>query len=226
MLVKVRLKRFLMMIVLLAVIAALAILMIDLYIDSKGSKYLSSLDEVPKADAIIVFGAYVFPDGTVCRMLADRLDYGYELYKAQKALRIIVSGDHSTTAYDEVNAMREYLQSKGVPREDIFMDHAGFSTYETLYRARDIFVVDKAILVSQEYHLVRALYIAEKLGLEAYGVASDPRAYPDMQYYRIREVGARCKAFMQAGIFKPEPTFLGDTIPIWKDGNLTDDGKS
>jgi len=211
---------------LLGILAVIIILLIDFYIEKTGNKYLMEPEDVPQVDAIIVLGAYVFPDGTVSEMLADRLDVGLKLYNANKSTRIVVSGDHGRKEYDEVNAMREYLQSKGVPREAIFMDHAGFDTYNSLYRARDIFQIKKAILVSQGYHLKRALYISRKLGIEGYGVPSDKYEYPGMKYYRIREVGARFKAFLQAGIFKPEPKYLGETIPIWKSGELTDDGKS
>ncbi|MEJ6952594.1 SanA/YdcF family protein [Natronospora cellulosivora (SeqCode)] len=203
-----------------------SIIVIDYYVSSIGSIHLYNIDEVPEVDAIIVFGAYVFPDGRVSTMLRDRLDYGYKLYQLKNSDRILVSGDNGQVGYDEVNGMREYLQAKGVPREHIFMDHAGFNSYDSLYRARDIFEIDKAILVSQEYHLERALYIADRLGIEAYGVASDPRTYTRMRYYRFREVGARFKAFLQAGILKPEPRYLGETIPIWNSGELTDNGKS
>jgi SanA protein len=196
------------------------------YVGNVGSKYLLAPKSVPQVDAIIVLGAYVFPNGQVSQMLADRLDYGYKLYQQKKAPKIIVSGDHGSTTYDEVNNMRKYLQAKGVPREDIFMDHAGFNTYDSMYRMRDIFTVKKAVIVSQEYHVVRAVYIAKKLGLEAYGVASDPQVYAGMKYYLLRELGSRTKAFMQASILKPKPKYLGDTIPIWKSGVLTDDGKS
>jgi len=221
-----RLRRLISWLLLLGILAVIIILLIDFYIEKTGNKYLMEPEDVPQVDAIIVLGAYVFPDGTVSEMLADRLDVGLKLYNANKSTRIVVSGDHGRKEYDEVNAMREYLQSKGVPREAIFMDHAGFDTYNSLYRARDIFQIKKAILVSQGYHLKRALYISRKLGIEGYGVPSDKYEYPGMKYYRIREVGARFKAFLQAGIFKPEPKYLGETIPIWKSGELTDDGKS
>ena len=211
---------------LFAVIATLFVVYIDYYVGSAGTRMEEDWEVIPEVDAIIVFGAYVFPDGTVSRMLKDRLDFGYKMYKLEKSDRIIVTGDNGQVNYDEVNAMRLYLESKGVPRENIFMDHAGFNTYDSLYRARDIFKVDKAILVSQAYHLKRAYYIATRLGLEAYNVPADTLAYPNMRYYRLREVGARVKAFLQAGVFKPEPKFLGDAIPIWKSGELTHDGKS
>jgi vancomycin permeability regulator SanA len=210
----------------IGILTAIMILAVDYYVSKTGQKYLYEYEEVPEADAIIVLGAYVFPDGRVSDMLADRLNYGYKLFDNNKSNRIIVSGDNGQVGYDEVNGMRQFLQSKGVPRENIFMDHAGFSTYDTLYRARDVFHVKKAIIVSQEYHLRRALYIAKKLGIEAYGVSSDTYIYPGMKYYRLMEVGARFKAFLQTEILKSKPKYLGDAIPIWKNGELTDDGKS
>ena len=219
------LKRCFIILAAFAIIMVASLFAIDHHVSSEGSKYLSTLDDVPKADAIVVLGAYVFPDGRVSDMLADRLNYGYKLYKLNKASKIVVSGDHGKLSYDEVNSMRKYLESKGVPRENIFMDHAGFNTYDSMYRLRDVFVVKKAVLVSQQYHVVRALYIARELGIEAYGVGADTYVYPGMKYYRAREVGSRLKAFIMAGIFKPSPKYLGDTIPIWKSGMLTDDDK-
>jgi len=195
------------------------------YVSDVGSKSIYSKSSVPKADAIIVLGAYVFPNGTVSEMLADRLDTGIELFKAGKAPKIVVSGDHGRNSYDEVNAMRKYLQDHGIKREVIFMDHAGFNTYDSIYRARDIFQIKKAIIVTQKFHLVRALYIARELKLEAYGVTSDNHVYPGIMMNNIREIGARLKAFLQAGIFKPKPTLLGNVIPITGDGSLTDDFK-
>lgn len=198
---------------------------INRHVINKGSGFVRDAQNVPEADAVIVLGAYVFPDGKLSDMLADRVKVGLELYRKGKAPKIIVSGDHGRVEYDEVNSMRKYLQDNGVKREDIFMDHAGFNTYDSLYRARDIFLVKKAIIVTQEFHLIRALYIADKLGLEAYGVKSDVRTYPGIAYNYTREVGSRTKAFLQAGIFRPKPKFLGDTIPMSGDGIMTDDGK-
>ena len=219
-------RKWILYILMLLFLGASSLLIIDYYVGKVASKYLLNIDNSPQADAIIVFGALVRSDGTVSDMLADRLNVGYKLYKAGKAPKIIVSGDHGSTAYDEVNGMRKYLQDKGVPREDIFMDHAGFDTYDSLYRARDVFLVKKAILVSQEFHVTRALYIGKRLGMEVAGVTSDLHIYPGMKYYRFREIGARLKAFAQADILKPKPKYLGEAIPIWKNGELTDDGKS
>lgn len=209
----------------LVVAGATAIWGIDIYVESTGKQMLVTKDTAPESDAIIVLGAYVQPDGQVSEMLRDRLEMGYALYAAGKAPKIIVSGDHGTQEYDEVNAMRAYLQEKGVPREDIFMDHAGFDTYDSLCRAKDVFLAQKVIVVSQEYHVLRALYIAKNIGLDASGVGADTYVYYGMPYYRMREYPARVKAFLQAQVFRPEPKFLGDPIPVWGDGIVTGDGK-
>jgi SanA protein len=184
------------------------------------------VEDVSKSDAVIVFGALVFQDGQPSDILLDRLNVALEVYRSGKSPKILVSGDHGRVQYDEVNSMRAYLQKQGVPRHAIFMDHAGFDTYNTLYRARDVFGVKSAILVTQRFHLVRALYIARDLGLDSRGIASDTMRYPGMEYYQFRELGARMKALWQASIWGSKPEFLGDTIPIEGDGVLTDDGKS
>ncbi|MCG1026152.1 MULTISPECIES: SanA/YdcF family protein [Dehalobacter] len=201
-----------------------SMLLINNYVEGVGTKYIGDMDHVPEADAILVLGAYVFPDGTASSMLADRLTVGYELYQHGKAPKILVSGDHGRTDYDEVNAMKRFLKEKGVPGQNIFMDHAGFSTYESLYRARDIFLVKRVIIVTQEYHLKRAVFVARSLGLEAYGVASDRHDYGQaMAYYQLRELLARNKDFLWAKMIKPKPTYLGDVIPVFGDGGATDD---
>jgi vancomycin permeability regulator SanA len=218
------LKYFLMLFLSLAVMAVAAVLLVNFYVVWSGGKYILAAEELPEADAILVLGAYVHPDGQTSSMLTDRLTVGYELYKQGKAPKILVSGDHGRKDYDEVNVMKNFLKQKGVPVEDIFMDHAGFSTYESVYRARDIFQVKKVIIVTQGYHLKRAVYTARALGLEAYGMPSDLHDYgPKMPIYQLREIAARNKDFLWAGILKPEPTFLGDVIPITGDGGATDD---
>ena len=133
-----------------------------------------------------------------------------------------MSGDHGQESYDEENAMKQYAIKNNVPSEDVFMDHAGFSTYESIYRAKEIFKADKIVIVTQEYHLYRALYIAEKLGIEAYGVASDLHKYGGQNARDVREVLARCKDFATS-IVKPKPTYLGEEIPIDGNGNGTND---
>ena len=133
-----------------------------------------------------------------------------------------MSGDHGTQEYDEVNVMKDFAIEKGVPSEDIFMDHAGFSTYESIYRAKEIFGVKKMIIVTQQYHLYRALYIAKQFEIEAYGVPSNPRKYSGQVFREIREVFARDKDWIQC-IVKPKPTYLGESIPVSGNGDITND---
>lgn len=222
--VKSKIKMTLVVFGILTVIIISSVLLIDRYVQRAGSKYILLPDAVPKADAILVPGAYVFPDGTVSLMLNDRLIEACELYKRGKAEKILVSGDHGRENYDEVNAMKDFLKDKNIPEKDVFMDHAGFNTYESIYRARDVFQVKAVIIVTQEYHLMRAVFIARELGLEAYGAASDRQDYGEvMSMYRLREIAARNKDFFNAKYLKPQPTFLGEVIPITGDGRLTDD---
>ena len=155
-------------------------------------------------------------------MLEDRQLDAISLYKDNICSKLIMSGDHSKSNYDEVNVMKDYAIKKGIESENIFMDHAGFSTYESIYRAKEIFGAKKIIIVTQKYHLYRALHIANKLGIEAYGVGSDPRQYTGATYRELREILARNKDFIKC-IFKPEPTYLGDTIPVSGNGDITND---
>lgn len=208
----------------LAVLGVGTVAGINAYVTgSVSDKILTPEDAVNiKADCIIVLGCQVRSDGTPSHMLSDRLDRAIALYKAGAAPKIIMSGDHGQTDYDEVNTMKQYAIDAGVPSEDIFMDHAGFSTYETVYRAKEIFGVKKAIIVTQQYHLYRALYIAECFDMECYGVSSDYRTYTGQFKREVREVLARCKDFLTT-IIKPEPTFLGETIPVSGNGDITND---
>lgn len=195
----------------------------NVYMISKVKDRIITHDEaldLEDVDCIIVLGCFVRPDGSPSNMLHDRLDYGCELYLDGAAPKILMSGDHGRSEYDEVNNMKDFALDRGIPSEDIFMDHAGFSTYDSMYRARDIFQCEKIIIVTQEYHLYRALYVAESLGLEAYGVASDPRKYVGQWTRDIREVAARTKDFFMVA-FDADPVVLGDAIPISGDGNLT-----
>ena len=209
----------------LAAVIIIAVFSIDYYVEQSARKYIVNPEELIKADAILVLGAYVFPDGTVSSMLRDRLSVAQELYERGKAHKIIVSGDHGQIDYDEVNAMKTFLKNGKIPARDIYMDHAGFSTYESVYRARDVFKAKRVIIVTQEYHLIRAVFIARQLGLDAYGVASDKHDYGEglMKAYRQREIAARNKDFFFAKFLQPKPTFLGEAIPAIGDGSVTDD---
>lgn len=209
----------------LAVLGAAVVFGINGYVVHFGEKYiLSPMDSLmlSDTDCILVLGCGVRDDGTPSHMLEDRLRRGVELYKAGAAPKIIMSGDHGRTNYDEVNTMKQYAIDAGVPSQDIFMDHAGFSTYESMYRAKDIFCAEKILIVSQEYHLHRAIYLARALGLEAYGVASDYRTYSGQLYRDVREILARDKDFFVA-IFQPDYPYDGETIPVFGNGDLTND---
>ena len=180
--------------------------------------------ELPEGgyDCIFILGCGVRADGTPTPMLYDRVSTGASLYEAGVAPKILVSGDHGTAEYDEVNTMKDLLVSMGVPEEDIFMDHAGFSTYESLYRAAYIFGVEKAVIVSQEFHLPRALYIAERRGIEAVGVSADLQAYAGVKYNYAREIPASVKDFFACD-FGVKPTYLGEKISLDQSGIVTAD---
>ena len=181
--------------------------------------------QLQDVDCILVLGCKVHSDGDPSAMLHDRLQMGVELYELGAAPKLLMSGDHGRTDYDEVDTMKHFAVDAGIDSEDVFMDHAGFSTYESMYRAIEIFQAKKIIIVTQEYHLYRAIYIAEQLGLEAYGVSADYRNYAGQTMRDFREVLARGKDF-GTSIFKPKPTYLGEAIPISGDGNLTNDESS
>lgn len=208
------------------IIITIIVLGINLYVRISTSKQIIKENDytaLSDVDCIIILGAGIWEDKP-SPILEDRLLEGIKLYQNSVSDKIIMSGDHGRREYDEVNIMKNYAIEKGIPSENIFMDHAGFSTYESIYRAKYIFEAKKVVIVTQEYHLYRALYIANQLGLEAYGVGADPRQYVGATYRELREILARDKDFIKC-IFKPEPTYLGDTIPVSGNGDITNDGK-
>ena len=208
----------------LAVLAALTVFITNLVVLLGTKDRIVPADAVPEfdADCILVLGCGVRDDGTPSHMLEDRLLYGIDLYKKGVADKLLMSGDHGREGYNEVGVMKDFAVAHGVPAEDIFMDHAGFSTYESLYRAKAIFEVERLVIVTQEYHLSRALHIADRFDLDAYGVGSDPRAYGGQWLRDAREVLARTKDCFTC-LFRPKPTYLGDPIPVSGNGNLTND---
>ena len=212
--------------IIIIIIIAIIVLGINLYVRISTNKQIikeNDYTELSDVDCIIILGAGIWEDKP-SPMLEDRLLEGIKLYQNSVSDKIIMSGDHGRREYDEVNIMKNYAIEKGIPSENIFMDHAGFSTYESIYRAKDIFEAKKVVIVTQKYHLYRALYIANQLGLESYGVGADPRQYVGATYRELREILARDKDFIKC-IFKPEPTYLGDTIPVSGNGDITNDGK-
>jgi len=218
-------NRTLAIILFLVIAGILTVFGVNAYVKYIGEKNIITPDKAVKMkdiDCIVVLGCQVKDDGKPSSMLSDRLQRGIELYKQGSAPKIIMSGDHGTKTYDEVNTMKQVAIEAGVESGDIFMDHAGFSTYESIYRAKEIFEADKIIVVTQQYHLYRALYIAQMLGIKAYGVSSDYRTYWGQSNREAREILARCKDFAKT-IFKPEPTYLGEVIPVSGNGDMTND---
>lgn len=214
---------------LLAAVLAIAIAVVLVFAGTNAAAILTTQDDIVDqqaaasfdADAIIVLGASVYPDGTPSGILQDRLDDGIALYFAGAAPKIIMSGDNGTESYNECWAMKQYAISQGAPSEDVFCDHAGFSTYETMYRARHVFGADRVVIATQTYHLYRAVYDAQGVGMEAIGVPSDYGEYANQSWYDIREVFARTKDFFQV-LFSVPSTFVGDPISLDQSGDVTD----
>lgn len=217
-------KRASITILILAVVTFLASMIIDAYVRSSTEDLIITPDEALNVnpDCIIVLGAGVRNDGSPSPMLQDRLITGIALYESGVSDRLLMSGDHTRKGYDEVNTMKGYAIDKGIPSEHIFMDHAGISTYDSIYRAREIFKADKIVIVTQQYHLYRALHIAERLGVEAYGVSADVRTYVGQSMRELREKAARVKDFVKAAA-KPASKIGGEEIPVSGDGNITND---
>ena len=180
------------------------------------SKDIKDLDEINNTEVGLVLGASVCGNN-LSDIYRDRLDAALILYNSGRINKILVSGDHGTLNYDEVNTAKEYLLENGVLEEDIFLDHAGFDTYDSVYRAKEIFGIQKLIIVSQNFHLGRALYIASNLGVEAQGFSADLHKYIDEVKNNFREFFARLKAFFDVN-FNSLPKFLGPSININGDG--------
>ncbi len=177
-------------------------------------------NEAPSATVAIVLGAKVNADGNPSDVLADRLITAFELYQNGNVDKVLLSGDHGTESYDEVMAMRDFLLEYGVEPDDLFLDHAGFDTYDTMYRARFVFHVEDAIVVTQKFHLPRAVMTARILGIEATGVVADRQRYVKQLQFSARELLARIKATKDL-ILKPSSTYLGEPIPITGNGQVT-----
>ncbi len=209
-------------IIIIMLLIIVTLLSVNIYVRlSTKKRIINNYTNLDNIDCILILGAGV-KNNRPSLMLEDRLQKGLELYNNSVSNKIIVSGDHGRKDYDEVNIMKEFLTQNNVSSSDIFMDHAGFSTYDSIYRAKEIFKTKKIVIVSQEYHLYRALYIADKLGLEAYGVKAEPKDYYGSALREVREVIARIKDFFKV-IIKPKPRYLGETIPVNGDGDITND---
>ena len=168
-----------------------------------------------------MLGAQVYRDGRPSIMLRDRVNAAAELYRAGRVDKLLLSGDHSRVDYDEVGTMRGLLLAQGIPGEDIFTDHAGFDTWDSAQRAKRVFDVSSAVVVTQGFHMARALYDARRAGLKVTGYVADRREYGKiMGKLRVREAAARVKT-MGDVVTGADPHFLGAEIPITGDGRIS-----
>ena len=208
----------------LPVLILLAALWSNLAVLLGTRKNILEPEEIPPGwgDCVLVLGAGLLPDGSPNLMLAERIRTGVELYTLGAAPKLLMSGDHTRPEYDEVNAMKDAAIDAGVPSADVFMDHAGVNTYNSMYRAKSIFGAKRVIIVTQAYHLSRALHIAKRLGLEAVGVACDTRRYAGQFNRDVREVLARTKDYFQCFRLPPSD-YGGEPIPLSGSGDVTND---
>ena len=206
-------KHYIIIFVLLAILGLSTFLGINVLITSSTKENIYTVQDSPSAYVGIVFGAAVYGDGRLSDVLKDRAKTAIELYNQESIQKILVSGDNGTHHYNEVEPTRDYLVSQGIPKNDIVLDYAGFDTYDTLYRARDVFLVEDAILITQEFHLPRAVFICQKLGMQCSGAIADKQPYIHADNYKKRESLARIKAFLEI-LFHTKPKFLGETIKI------------
>ncbi|MBE2314770.1 YdcF family protein [Solirubrobacter sp. CPCC 204708] len=177
--------------------------------------------DVPRAQAALVLGAQVMPNGAPSSMLSDRITAAAELYEAGRVDKLLLSGDHGRRTYDEVGTMKRILLARGIPAEDIFTDHAGFDTWDSAQRARRVFDVESAVVVTQRFHMARALWDARRAGLRVTGYAADKRDYGRvMPRLQVREAAARVKAIGDT-VTGADPHFLGPVIPITGDGRTS-----
>lgn len=218
---------FFSVIVALVLFSVIFVLCINLTVWSKTKARVMDIETASEDgtfDCILVLGAGVKANGEPSHMLEDRLKVGIQLYQKGASSRMLMSGDHMSEDYDEVGTMKRYAIEAGVPGNVIFLDHAGLSTYESVWRAKEIYGAKRILIVTQEYHLYRALYIAESLGVEAYGVSADLRSYRKMPIYEVREMAARVKDFFYVRS-RPIPANVGEPVDLSGDGDSTNVNK-
>ena len=213
--------RLLLAVVLLAVLAAAVVVVANTVTVMSTRDRVGTVAQLTRdmqgnpADAVLVLGASVHPDGQPSDILADRLEVAVDLYKAGAARAIIVSGDNRDSHYNESDAMKAYCVKLGVPSQDVYVDHAGNTTYESMYRARHLFGAERVIVATQAYHLYRAMFAGTQMGMQVWGVATDKGAYDDQFSYSVREIVARTKDFFAA--------LLGVKVPLQEDPISLDD---
>ena len=187
------------------ILLTLSVILLTIFVYAMGINYyvkytvmdrIKTIEEVKNIDTIIVLGAKVHDDGRLSLMLKDRLDKTIEVYNKLDIKRVIVSGDSEHKDYDETTKMKEYLINNGIPEEDIIVDIYGLSTYDSIYRLKNVYGINKSIIITQKYHLYRSIYIANSLGIEAYGIPASGKDYFGQTAREIREILARNKDFL------------------------------
>lgn len=183
---------------------------------SQSDRIYSNVEDVPQHNVAIIFGARVRANGTLTPLLQDRVDGGIALYTSNRVSKLLMTGDNGSIYYDEVTAMKQYAISQGIPEYDIVLDYAGLDTYDSCYRAYAIFNVQDAVLVTQRYHMSRALYACNNLGVSSDGLAiEDFSRYPNLRLkYSLREYAASIKAWYDVSISERKPRYLGPQEPI------------
>ena len=212
-------KQFFLIIASAIIIPAILAILFSAHVIFTTKKFVfESMENAPATEAALVPGAAILRNGELSPVLRDRADQAIALYNAGKVKKIIASGDNSTLSYNEVQPMRKYFMRNNIPESDIFLDYAGFDTYSSIYRARNVFLVNSLTVVSQSFHLPRAVFIARNLGMDAYGVSADNGHYKLTNYFR--EMLADSKAVFNL-LFQRKPKYLGEEIPISGDGRNT-----
>lgn len=212
-------KRTLVYLILLAALGSLGVGAVTLLVVYRAQgNIVSNTSDLSPAQVAIVLGASVYESGRLSAILQDRVDTAIAIYREGLVRKILVSGDNSTLSYNEVVPVRAYLLEQGIPPEDVFLDYAGFDTYDSMYRARAVFAVESAIVVTQSFHLYRAVYIAQALGITVQGVSTVHDTARARNY--LREVPANVKAVLNV-VLRSKPTYLGEPIPITGDGRVT-----
>ncbi len=204
----------------------LSVFSISLSVKNKTDERILTVSDLQVSDlqfdCVLILGCGVYADGSPSPMLTDRMLTGIEVMQAGVTDRMLVSGDHRTDAYNEVGVMKQFAVDAGIRSTEIFQDHDGYSTYDSIVRAKKIFGARRIVIVSQEYHLYRALYLAEKLGMDAVGICADRRPYRNQLMYELRETVARCKDVFY-GLKQPDPTVLGDVVALSGNGDRTEE---
>ncbi|MDD5433458.1 MAG: ElyC/SanA/YdcF family protein [Candidatus Pacebacteria bacterium] len=194
----------------MTILTIILVILLNLQTEKQGFSYIyTDINKAPKAQTVLVLGASVYANKTMSDMLKDRAQTAIEVYQTNKVQNILVSGDGQAKNYNEVETVRNYLLEQGIPQENILLDYYGFDTYDSLYRAKNIFHIENLIISTQNFHLPRAIFIARSLGLEAYGITADRRHYKNLELNIGRELLATVKAYFDV-FYNAKPAVLGN----------------